>query len=61
MGGARILSALEMRQGYHQMMIHPKSQPLTAFVCKGGLYEYVRLPFGLKWAPSVFMRMMEIF
>ena len=59
MGGAQYFSALDLRQGYHQMRVHPNSQPITAFICKGGLFEYLRLPFGLKCAPSAFMRMME--
>jgi hypothetical protein len=36
-----------------------KSRPLTAFTCADGLYQFKRVPFGLKNAPSYFQRMMH--
>jgi hypothetical protein len=39
--------------------MHPDSQPKTGFIVESGLYEYKRLPFGLRNAPSSFQRMMD--
>ena len=39
--------------------MHPDSQPLTAFITPWGLYERLRIPFGLSGAPGCFQQLME--
>ena len=59
MAGSAVFSLIDLRQGFHQIPMDPDSISLTAFVTHTGLYEYTRMPFGLKTAPGVFQRAMN--
>ena len=58
--GAMFFSHLDLNKGYHQVELDEESRKLTAFITEEfGLWEYLRVPFGLKNAPSFFQRIMD--
>lgn len=60
LGGNRFFTTVDANKGYHQFGIHPDSRKLTAFTTESkGLWQYTRVPFGLKNAPSFFQKAMD--
>jgi hypothetical protein len=57
--GASVFSKIDLRSGYHQLMIRPSNIPLTTFITKYGLCEFTVMSFGLMNAPAFFMYLMN--
>jgi hypothetical protein len=60
LAGAKVFSKVDLYLGYHQIKIHPKDVPKTAFSTRYRLYEYLVILFGLTNAPAHFMYLMNI-
>ena len=59
LGKCQYFTTLDLASGFHQIEIDSKDIQKTAFTVENGHFEFVRMPFGLKNAPSTFQRVMD--
>ena len=58
--GFKYFTSIDLVRGYYQMEVEENSRPYTAFSTSRGHWQYKRMPFGLKNAPSAFQRAMQV-
>lgn len=56
LGRARIFSTIDLQSGFHQISIREEDREKTAFSINHAKFHFIRMPFGLKNAPSIFQR-----
>ncbi len=57
--GCKVFSKIDLRKGYYQIPMHPADIRKTAICTPFGLFEFRRMPFGLRNAGNTFQRMMD--
>ncbi|MBW0532532.1 hypothetical protein O181_072247 [Austropuccinia psidii MF-1] len=56
---AKYITKMDCIKGFHQNGVKPNSMKLLRIICHMGIYEYNRMPFGIKHAPDHFQRVMD--
>jgi len=58
--GCSVFSSLDLAKAYHQIPVDDDSIMKTAIITPFGLFEYLRMPFGLRNASQTFQRHIDI-
>ena len=53
-------ATLDLLSGYWQVEVDPKDREKTAFTTYDGLFEFLKMPFGLCNTPTTFQRLMDL-
>ena len=59
LAGSMYFSTLDLVSGYWQVPLDQDTKEKSAFVTRGGLWQWKVLPFGFTSAPATFQRLME--
>ena len=59
LSGAQVLSSLDVLSGFTKLELDPNDVEKTAFRTHRGLFQFKRMPFGLRNGPSIFQRVMQ--
>jgi hypothetical protein len=58
-GKAEIFTSLDLCSGFYQIRLREEDKEKTAFSSNDNHWQYVRMPMGLKGAPSTFQKLMN--
>ncbi|MBW0565481.1 hypothetical protein O181_105196 [Austropuccinia psidii MF-1] len=56
---AKFITAMNALKGFHQNVLTDNAKKLLRIIVHIGIFEYLRMPFGIKNAPAHYQRMMN--
>ncbi|MBW0533005.1 hypothetical protein O181_072720 [Austropuccinia psidii MF-1] len=56
---AKYITSMDALKGFHQNVFMPKTRKLLRIITHCGIYEYLRMPFGIENAPSHYQTMIN--
>ncbi|MBW0505541.1 hypothetical protein O181_045256 [Austropuccinia psidii MF-1] len=56
---AKFITAMDSLKGFHQDVLKDNAKKVLRIIVHCGIFEYLRIPFGIKNAPSHYQRMMN--
>ncbi|MBW0538357.1 hypothetical protein O181_078072 [Austropuccinia psidii MF-1] len=56
---AKFITAMDALKGFHQNVLTDNSKRLLRIIAPCGIFEYLRMPFGIKNAPSHYQKMIN--
>ncbi|MBW0460935.1 hypothetical protein O181_000650 [Austropuccinia psidii MF-1] len=56
---AKFITSMDSLKGFHQNVLTDNLEKLLRIIVYCGVYEYLRMPFGIENAPSHYQRMMN--
>ncbi|MBW0559306.1 hypothetical protein O181_099021 [Austropuccinia psidii MF-1] len=56
---SKYITSMDSFKGFNQNVLMPKAKKLIRIITHCGIYEYLRIPFGIKSSPSYYQRMMN--
>lgn len=59
LGRCKVFSKIDLVRAYNQILVHPDDVPKTAVSTPFGLFEFLRMPFGLRNAAQTFQRFID--
>ena len=60
LSGNCYFTTLDCEKGYYQVQLSERTKDITAFLCPMGQFRWTCMPFGLRTAPAVFQRLMDL-
>lgn len=58
--GAAMLSTVDLESAFYHLELDPESRNVSTFTTRSGLYRFTRLVFGIKSAPELFQKTMDL-